>query len=478
YYTTLGLAGRAMGLEGLEGIPKYRFISALFVALGIFLWVLAIRNWGGSRIQALCVIAATCAVPMFSYLAGSINNDNLAYLAVATFFFGLSLRHRFPRAAYYLGAVGVLAAVLAKATAAVFLVAFLGVWLFLRLRAGENMLKNRHFLGGAAVLAVVGGAYYACTYAVHGALFPKAGNLYDITYPQGLSGFWEYVKVFVQTMLQRLPGVMSHRSYAPLSGGMATLLYLLLLLPLVAWLVYRPLALHNERRDLSDAFLAALVLTIGLHVWVGWTGYQQTGLLAGLQPRYYSYALPALFLFAFIDGSEARIKRWLFAGFALIASSLLAYVPGASMRALAEQQAPRPADTRAALAYRAPAEAINLSVNTASGSAGYVDRVEIRDGRMTASGWAVDSRSKAAATLVWVVHEGRAIGAVEPVRQRPDVAKAMGPRALGSGFDVTIDGMPPAFEPCSLRFYAAQQDALIELKNPGCYIPTKSTERK
>src|SRR5690606_15119639 len=111
-------------------------------------------------------------------LAGAINNDNLAYLAVAIAFLGLAGLDRWPRAAWYIGASGLGMALLTKGTAGFFLVLVFGMW-FGASMAGRSrrMLLNRHFLIVVLCRVVVVGGYYSFAYLHYGAFLPTSGTL-------------------------------------------------------------------------------------------------------------------------------------------------------------------------------------------------------------------------------------------------------------------------------------------------------------
>src|SRR3546814_9954050 len=67
-----------------------RILSACLVGSGFLFWLLAFRNCNLTLAAAVIGTLATCAIPMFTFVAGSINNDTLAYLSVGLAFFGLS----------------------------------------------------------------------------------------------------------------------------------------------------------------------------------------------------------------------------------------------------------------------------------------------------------------------------------------------------------------------------------------------------
>lgn len=473
YYSALGVVGRVFDWEAVADYRKFRLVSALMVSAGVAFWSLAMVLWGWSPIKIIAVVAASAAVPMFSYLAGSVNNDNLAYLGVAITFFAISAKSAWPRHAYYIGAVGIIIIMMAKATAIAFIVVFMAAWLALRWRAGEVVLKHKHFRVATTIAVVVCAAYYLPTLLVHGELFPKAGHLYGEMDPGKTMGLLEYSQAFGASMYQRLPIVMSHRSYAPLGSGQELVFYLMIGLPALAWLTCRPFSPPGERRDLADAFVLALVGTVAIHIWEAFSGYRQTGLLAGIQPRYYSYALPAIFFIAFLDVPEYRLKRWLFAAFACASAACLALIPPLAARSLVNNHSEvRP--TAASLSFTNAASDTELikATKAVGGGAGYVDEVVVRDGQISVRGWAIDTLTEHSASGVLFVHQERLIGIAPTGYARKDVARALDSApARTSGFRVVIESVPEGLEPCSILVLAQQQNGtLARLRRPHCPV--------
>lgn len=474
YYSALGAVGRAFDWEAVADYRKFRLMSALMVSAGIAFWSLAMVLWGWSPIKIIAVVAASTAVPMFSYLAGSVNNDNLAYLGVAITFFAISARSTWPRYAYYVGAVGIIIIMMAKATAIAFIVIFMAAWLALRWRAGEMLLKHSHFRMAIVIAIVVCAAYYLPTLLVHGELFPKAGHLYGEMDPGKTMGLLEYSQVFGESIYRRLPVVMSHRSYAPLGSGQELVFYLMIWLPALAWLACRPFSSPGERRDLADAFVLALVGTGVIHMWEAFGGYQQTGLMAGIQPRYYSYALPGLFFIAFLDVPEYRLKRWLFVAFACVAAACLALVPPLAARSLVNKHSEAgPTPAFLSFASAVPDTELIMATKAAGDGAGYVDEMVVRNGQIWVRGWAIDTLTKHSASGVLFVHQERLIGVAPTGYARKDVARALDSAAAGtSGFRAVIQDIPEGLEPCSIRVLAQQQNGTLEgLRRPHCPTP-------
>src|SRR5690606_23832495 len=124
YYTTLGLMGRTLDWDAVDAYRGYRMLSATMVALGMFFWMLAGRGLSVPPTWLLAAAAATNAIPMFPFLAGSMNNDNMAYLGVAMAFFGLVWLRRLLALGLYFGTLGLLVGFLYQTATALVAMAF------------------------------------------------------------------------------------------------------------------------------------------------------------------------------------------------------------------------------------------------------------------------------------------------------------------------------------------------------------------
>src|SRR3546814_11956876 len=100
---------------------------------------------------------------MFTFVAGSINNDTLAYLSVGLAFFGLSRFRLQPDSRDVIGfscfAAGLIIAFLTKATVSAFLVFFLAVLAALRWRDLPALIRNPYSLWTAALITLICGGY-------------------------------------------------------------------------------------------------------------------------------------------------------------------------------------------------------------------------------------------------------------------------------------------------------------------------------
>src|SRR3546814_19752404 len=90
YYSALGAFSRITDTDPFHGHVVLRIMSACLVGAGFLFWLLAFRNFNLPLDAAVIGPLATCSIPMFTFLAGSINNDTLPYLSVGLTFCGLS----------------------------------------------------------------------------------------------------------------------------------------------------------------------------------------------------------------------------------------------------------------------------------------------------------------------------------------------------------------------------------------------------
>jgi len=487
YYTALGAIGKSLSWDPLKDYRHYRVISALMVAFGVYLWVLAAMQLGFSAIQAMGLTGATLAIPMFPYLAGSINNDNLCYLGVALFFHGFLLLPSRTRRGAYICALGLLTTLLTKATGALFLLAFLGIWSCLGLGSVRSLFGEKHVRIAAALVAIACMGYYLPTFAIYHSFFPVPGALYqEHAAPTHTTGFLEYLGEFVIRMFERLPVVLGAQGFRPVPKDLFPLFYLMLGIPLAAWLLFRPFSPPNPRRRMADAFLLALLVTVGAQLWVCWQGYLRTGLYAGLQPRYYGYALPGLFLFTFADGLDTRIKRMLLFIYLAIAIVFIAIIPPrASVEHYVRQRQEVAARLRAPDLTTAPRD--TLETSTPPAGAGFVDQIHLAGHKAQLTGWAIDAISRQPTRALWVSIRQHLIGTAQPTSERPDVAAAIGSDgALRSGFVITVSNVPEDLSPCDITVRAEQSDGtLATLTYPACIpsatnaaSPPKTTSRQ
>jgi hypothetical protein len=476
YYTVLGLVGRVGDWKPSADAKKYRVVSAGFVAVGLLLWLLTALRLGVPWYWTLPVGISVNAIPMFPYMAGSVNNDALAYLAVALAIHGTVLALRYPAMGYYVGGLGFLMALLTKATASLFLVVFFCVWLAFRSRSSTYPFRNKHFLLAGTFVVAICASYYLYAIAAHGTPFPSNGTAHaprDL--PADALNFFGIFAVFVKDMLGRLAAITSHASTFPVTGMLRWLFHAWLALPLIAYVVSLKGPHAKDlgeigRRGIVDAFIWALLSTVLVHLVVVWHGYQVHGVLAGLQPRYYQYVLPGLFLLCFCRSSGSRLVTWLLGAFAATSLLLLVLVPP---RALQAEKIRHAASTAPQLLHYQAARYRNAKPEasiTRQPAAGRVDEIAFEDGRARVRGWAVDVESRQAADQVAVHFRGHLVGLATTGWARPDVVEALDDAdARTSGFLIEIDGLPAETLACDLDLSALQHGGRFAgLLGPSC----------
>lgn len=469
YYTTLGVVGRALNWDPKNDFQRYRVMSALMVAIGVYLWVLISVQLGFSPLQAAGLTGVTLAIPMFPYLAGSVNNDDLAYLGVAIFFYGFSLMPRSITRAAYIAALGLLVTMLTKATGTVFLLAFMVLWGTMSHRSVLSLSREKHVRVAASIVAIIASIYYLPTFLHFHTFFPAPGGIYlDQTAPSHPVRFTTYVVEFIRVMFERLPVDLAAKPLFPISENLFILFYAMLSIPLVAWLLFRPFSRSGHHRHITDAFILALIVTLAANLWVGWRGYLQTGLYAGLQPRYYNYVLPGLFLFAFYDGRETGCKRVLLILFSLLVAVFAVLIPPRAAVVLFNQQSAEEI-TQLVMPNSTGAQSATLPTVTLAG-AGHLDRIDLNADTIRLSGWAVDIASNHPARALWVNIAGRLVGTAQATLERPDVVKATGKNsALRSGFVITVSNVPRGLSPCEITVQVEQDNGtLAQLPNSSC----------
>lgn len=473
YYTTLGLTSRFLGLDPLADYKYLRVLSAAMVFLGFLCWLLVARNMGASLLACVVCTIACCAVPMFGYAAGSINNDCLAYLGAGLCFYGLSRTRLAPDSSDSLGfglcAAGMLIAILTKATVATFLIAFFLALLAFRWRDSLLLIRNRVAIKCliAAVLPCV--AYYAYAVLKFRTPFPIPGTLYERAPPAEPLDFLHYSGKFLMTMWERLPLILSHSNISPFYPGSQIFFYAMLIVPVLAWVFLRPKARKRGASpfniSMTDSFVVALVLTALAHVHTTYGSYLYNGLLAGWQPRYYAFALPGLWILAFTLRPTLGVKAITLACFVLFAGiSFWASSPFV----LAKQQAKDKSVAATGKTLRIPLaladqRKITLSYPVVAGH-GNVDELTLAEGKLVVRGWAFDSAASSPVKRVWLLASGNYLASTMIITERPDVAAALSePKAVKSGFRIEVGQIAAPIRECEIKVLAEQHKGTVAI---------------
>lgn len=469
YYSILGATARLLDLDAYEDFRVFRAINSAFVALALALWVFTARLLGFNLLQSIPLVLSVVALPMFPYLAGSINNDNFAYLAASVAFLGLASIRSLPRACWYIGAAGLGTALLTKATVGLFLALLFGLWCAFALIRQPQRLAHRHFAIAMATLVLFVGSYYLFTYTTHGTLFPSARpprSGPQISEPMGLFAFtWEFGKL----MLQHLPMVVNHATTAPLGSIAKAFSLASVALPFLGLLLANFSARRNDALHVANLMVVAFALTLAVHVMVSWEAYLELGQIRATQPRYYFYLVPAIAAFSFSGLSESRRLRVAYRTFAAIVLAAIAIVPISTISTERRQHAD-PESIR--FAPPPLSQARLYQIDMSDGMVGSVGPPSRSADAVFIRGWAVDAESLHPAAAVEIYYDGRWLASVRPNRPRADVAIALGDAdARNSGFEVMLEDVPPAISPCEFRYVAVQDSGRrVALPSPtaGC----------
>lgn len=457
YYSVLGLAGKIFGQDASEDYRFFRMLSALFVVLGLGLWIVIARMLGYGLVLSIPIVLSVNALPMFSYLAGSINNDNLAYLAVAVAFLGIVSVRRLPRGSWYVGAAGLGMALLTKGTAGLFLGLVFGFWV-LATMAGKSrgLLANRHFAASTLLLVLVVGGYYAFAYVHYGAFLPSSGVLYANESPRGeLFGFREFLRAFMGLMFQHLPMVVDHAPVAPLGAVERILMLLVLCLPILGFVLSKVGRARDPSGMVANIIVASALLALAAHVAIAWESYLRLGTIHSTQPRYYFYLVPALAVFAFARFRDNRPLRAVLYVFAVVALVMAVIVPFKTLRAVKLWHAPVPVIGFEAARIQ-PDQPQRLDFGR--GRVGRLGEATRSGSEIRFRGWAIDEQTAASANSVLIYYDGRVVASVKSDRPRPDVAAALqDDDAAYAGFEVILQGVPPAVSPCDFQYVAVQR---------------------
>ncbi len=467
YYTIVGKIAGITGLDPFKNAKALRIPGAVFLAGGFLCWLLAART---ARVPALGGILATvavCAIPMFSYVGGSVSNDTLLCFGVGLFAYGLTrewiagLRDRRAAAAIIGGSAIVF---LTKSTGAAFLV-FLLLALLPWNRAALAWLATPRQLKIAAAVAAICGPYFVFSLLAYGSVMPRPEPLYQPSPPAEPLAPAAYLVRYVQAMWERLPIIMAHVNVRPFAPYGALAMKAMLLLPLLVWGLSRPGA---RRRGIdprliraTDALALATLATLLLHAAYTYTSYRTTGLMAGIQPRYFAFLLPALWLPAFLLERPGRLHAALLA--AWIACAVAAFwtsVPftlqkqaAAAAAAKERRNAPPPA--------KAPAKKLD----------GHLDDLRLSPaGQLHVRGWAFDTREGSTVARIAVFVDGSHLADVQAGEPRPDVARALGdPAAAGSGFSTVLEGTGAGARDCAVAVAAeADEGSVLWLRRASC----------
>lgn len=471
YYAALGVVGGAAGWDVYEQIYQFRLLNVVIVLVGLGFFVGFCRRMGLNWPVTSALTLSVTAVPMFSFNAGSVNNDNLAYTAVAIVLYGLaqgvtkSSQDIGPAPAPAFGwvALGFVMAALTKVTAAAFLTFFLLFYLLHEWRRLPVFFKQRAFWISALSAVFAVGGYYLFVYSQHGSFLPSPRYLYALTPPDEVMTFSEYLQEFWTRMTERATGVMANISFAPMNAAAVKVYYWMFLGPLIAWLVVRliPVFRHTDlvRTRLADSLLLGSLAVLTLHIQMGYEAYSNTGVLGGMQPRYYLYLVPAVLAPAFFLLRRSEFQTLLM--LPLVPAILVSF--WASVPFAQEQQYIEISSRHSPLVYETewPVETYGLDIRLRRHTdlLGSVDEFRLEEGAFYARGWAFDKDMNRPVTRVVLMLRNMMIGSRPSNISRTDVRAALAlPQAEQTGFAFFAYGIPEDTDLCEISLLVEFQD--------------------
>ncbi len=259
--------------------------------------------WAGCRLLMTTNSRVTFAIlvacfPKFALVGGIINNDNLAMLAAALVFAGMTGKS----SASWLIAVGLALAGWSKLTALISLASLVAVWTML---GGWPVIRNRANLHHGIGL-LIGCVPFLQNFATTGELFHVNVAVFGVA-PELRPhlNFLDYATRFVGEIVYKWPA-----SEGSLPLWVCTLL---IAIPFT-------LAASAPQRDagigrIALASFAALAITFAFHLGFGWRAFVTMGDLSIPQTRYYCVLWPGLALGATCTLSAMRaLPRWTMLG--------------------------------------------------------------------------------------------------------------------------------------------------------------------
>lgn len=452
YYSIQALVGQLFQWDAGFDYKPFRVISLLMVAAGLLLILRTAQSLQLSDGVVAAMALGAVAIPNFTYIAASINNDNLVFLGVALLFASMVELHGEKNKSTTWAVAGVYLALLiialTKVNAALFAIAFVFSWLlFTRAQWLGEFFKNRRWVGLLA-LALVVSVYYGWTYLTYGKLFPSPKYVYELRTPENPMLFREYISHFFIHLTTRFAGAYGHFSYLVYPGKWLYVLYFLLFAPVFLYLgsriwlnsIFKAQVVYR----LFDAmFIAAGVLLV-THIYLGYQGYLMTGLVAAIQPRYYLFLIPLIWLPILVLAKHQKFLVFFAGAFMLgalvLAPLSLSYTSSRVTGTIVGEPNNVHHETKS---DAAPKYTSYLFLGEAK--AGYIDHMEIKDGSIVLSGWSYDRRSGDVPRNIYLFRDNHQIARIGLNVARPDVARYFKSlKANGSGFRFkmpVIDGV-------------------------------------
>lgn len=288
YY--LGIAP-LLGFDHQVLALRFANVAMSMLAFAILLTT-GVRFFGAvaDRVMFAIIVAS---FPKTALTGGMVNNDNLAMVAAALVFSGLTNSV----GGGLMVACGLALAGWTKLTALIALATVVGVKALLDYKCGLFRRDNWLALGGL----VIGSLPYLVSFARTGKLFHVNAAVFG-TPPQFKPDwhFFDYMREFFLQFIAKWPAA---EASLPLAIG--TVLILAPLIFAAIGTVKDPRA-----RNIGIAYFVATFVTLALHFIFGWQSFKSIGDLSISQTRYYNVLWPGLALAGAAAISQLRILRY------------------------------------------------------------------------------------------------------------------------------------------------------------------------
>ena len=472
YYSINAILGNLLEIEPYKDYQWFRLISLGMVALGLFFYISAAVNLKVAGYGLFIFACSPLIIPNFIYIASSVNNDNLSFLAAACLFYSLSFFHSDRNIRLIFPVVGIYTSIfiiaLTKANVALYALALILSWfIFTRFKYFKSFYISKIYLLGL-ILGILVIAYYAYTFVIFGKFFPYPKYVYEINPVQLSMGYIEYAKIFIVLLFSRFSVAYGHVGYEVYSGILLNSFYFVFIFSGFFYIFYRVFILIKKGKSLVfplfDAMYVALIALFIAHLVLGYQGYMQTGIVAAVQPRYYLFIFPILWLPVYIYFSKTGFFKIFFYLFTLIVFSLfsvaLSAAPRGQMKSLVIDEAKIDFKNTSIDSERHHEVQFPLQ-NRVSG---FVDFVGYRNGSFWIEGWAFDASDSISPIKVHILYDDKPFVLSKVSFARPDVAFALkNLNANFSGFRVKFSDSSVILLPCKISVLAEYPSGLYSL---------------
>lgn len=303
----------------MRSFRELRYINIIISSIGIIICFFIGFRLDLSLSFHILYSLSLISVPMLSYLAGAVNNDNLAFVGGSISLLGGIYLLEDRKIAFYLLGIGILISLLTKATAGIqvmiFLIIIMGYWIWSDKRF--NFSIHMIFLIFSIFLPIL---YYILVKLQYGTFFPSGQG--SINIPSQYLKTVEYINHFFFRLWHSFTGIHSHHSIGKYSifANYPYLIVLILAIFALFFIRKRSLLLKINKNIFSVVKIGfiSLILFMIVHFIEVYTTHLRTGYPGGIQARYYFPLVSSVFIIAYLPfGKSKRLSIFTFL-FALI----------------------------------------------------------------------------------------------------------------------------------------------------------------